>query len=507
MNPDTERSGAPPNGRTGTLRAILDGATLYKLLLGTCDVLAVTTAFYLSYILRNALFSWRGGVYVATGKHLLLLLGLNVFILTFFRLRYLYRSHAFSASIEHLEQLTRAWIVFVATFISVSFFFRVQLFIEHRITVMIFAAMGWGFLYFGRFMVVPWLARRFAAGQGIASRAVVVGGKEDAINVARFLQETSGRSAILLGYVSPEPTPAPAPGGDMPPLLGGLADLPDLLRAHRVREVFISLPDGDWNQLTSLLEVLWPFNLRLRVSLAHFGALQEKASYLPDMHHGYVYLNDSVLRSLEQRLKRLMDVTGALAGLVLLSPLMLCLAAAIKLESRGPVFFRQKRGGSGGRTFDIFKFRSMRQNTEEHHREAVRRLMAGDEGFFREQSNREDPFKLTDARQVTRVGSFLRWTSLDELPQLINVLRGEMSLVGPRPEPLYQTELYKPWHHYRQHLRPGITGFWQVFGRSAVSHDDMVLMDIFYILNWSLALDLRILLRTVLVILTGKGAM
>lgn len=501
-----ESSAAAPAGRPGFFRGIIDGATLYKIMLSAWDVLAVTTAFYLSYMLRNAFFSWRGGVYVATGIHLLFLIGLNVFIVTFFRLRYLYRSHAFSASIEHLEQLTRAWLIFVATFISVSFLFRVQLFIEHRITVMIFAVTGWALLYLGRFVIVPRLSRKMASGEGIASRAVVVGGPQDARKVARFLKETSGRSAVLLGYVAVDRRGEPDRGDAMPELLGSIGELPEILRKHHVREVFIRLPEGDWNRLAELFNVLWPFNLRLRISLAHFGILQEKVSYLPDIHHGYVYLNDSVLRTVEQLLKRLMDVVGAAIGLLLLSPLFLLLAAAIKLESRGPVFFRQRRTGQSGRPFNIFKFRSMRENTEEHHRESIRRLMAGDEEFFIDQTTREDAFKLTDARQVTAVGAFLRRSSLDELPQLINVLRGEMSLVGPRPEPVYQTDLYKPWHHYRHHLRPGITGFWQVFGRSSVSHDDMVLMDIFYILNWSLALDLHILLRTILVMLTGKGA-
>lgn len=505
MPTDAGNPGAVP--ATGQqLRADLDGATIYKLLLSIFDVLAVTTAFYVSYIVRNAFFSWRGGVYVATGKHLLFLLGLTAFIVTFFRLRYLYRSHAFRPSIEHLEQLTRAWVIFVATFISVSFLFRVQLFIEHRITVMIFAVTGWILLYFGRFMVVPWLSRKLASGQGIASRTIVVGRPDDARHVGRFLKETSGRSAVLLGHVTADGQQETERKDGAPALLGDVSDLPDILREHRVREVFIAQSNMDWNRLTALLETLWPFHLRLRISMAHFGALQEKASYLPDIHHGYVYLNDSVLRAFEQRLKRLMDVVGAALGLVVLSPLFLCVAAAIKLESRGPVFFRQRRAGGLGRPFDIFKFRSMRENTEEHHKEAIRRLMAGDKEFFLGQSDREEAFKVTDAGQVTRVGAFLRWTSLDELPQLINVLRGEMSLVGPRPEPVYQTELYKPWHNYRHHLRPGITGFWQVFGRSSVSHDDMVLMDIFYILNWSLALDLHILLRTVLVMLTGKGA-
>jgi lipopolysaccharide/colanic/teichoic acid biosynthesis glycosyltransferase len=148
----------------------------------------------------------------------------------------------------------------------------------------------------------------------------------------------------------------------------------------------------------------------------------------------------------------------------------------------------------------------MRQNTEVHHQEAVRRLVNKDAAFFEQTTGQQVFYKVTDAAQVTRVGRWLRRTSLDELPQLINVLRGEMSLVGPRPLPCYEVELFQPWQHLRHEVPPGMTGFWQVYGRSVVAHEDMVLMDAYYVMNWSLAMDSAILFRTGLVLLAGKGA-
>ena len=171
------------------------------------------------------------------------------------------------------------------------------------------------------------------------------------------------------------------------------------------------------------------------------------------------------------------------------------------------MFFRQRRTGRDGRSFEVIKFRSMRRNTENHHRKAVAEFMRRDASLADPQDRQGGLLKTTDTAQVTRIGAFLRRTSMDELPQLLNVLKGDMSLVGPRPEPEYQVALYKPWQHLRHRVRPGITGYWQVMGRSAVSHDDMVLMDVFYINNWSLSLDLRILMRTFFVVLTGKGAL
>ena len=229
---------------------------------------------------------------------------------------------------------------------------------------------------------------------------------------------------------------------------------------------------------------------------------------LPDVEHGMVYLNDSAFLGLDRIMKRTLDIVGACLGLALLSPLFAVLAVCIKLQSPGSVFFRQRRTGLNGHSFDVIKFRSMRRNTEDHHRKAVAEFMRGGAPDSAEPQNSPAALhKRTDTAQVTRIGAFLRRTSMDELPQLINVLNGEMSLVGPRPEPDYQVALYKPWQHLRHRVRPGITGYWQVMGRSAVSHDDMVLMDVFYINNWSLSLDLRILMRTFFVVLTGKGAL
>jgi exopolysaccharide biosynthesis polyprenyl glycosylphosphotransferase len=261
------------------------------------------------------------------------------------------------------------------------------------------------------------------------------------------------------------------------------------------------------NRLVEAIEALVPLGVRLRLAVDQFGALRDKVSFLPEADHGYIFINQSPFQRLESLLKRAFDLTVAAIALAVLSPLFLVVGLLIRLESPGPVFFRQKRAGLHGRTFEVLKFRSMSQNTESHHQEAVQRFVNRDHAFLEQQGEAPGVLKLTDTSKVTRIGKWLRRTSLDELPQLINVLRGEMSLVGPRPLPLYEVDLFQPWQHFRHNVRPGITGYWQVFGRSAVSHVDTILMDIFYIMNWSVALDIRILARTVFVLLTGKGAL
>ncbi len=203
------------------------------------------------------------------------------------------------------------------------------------------------------------------------------------------------------------------------------------------------------------------------------------------------------------RLKRAMDVVLSAAALLILSPVLLVLAILIKLHSPGPVIFRQARVGKDGRPFTFLKFRSMRHNADVSiHRDHVAALIAGHD---RAPASGKSA-KLERDPRITGLGRVLRKTSVDELPQLINVLRGDMSLVGPRPPIPYEVELYQEWHKQRLKVLPGITGWWQVKGRNLVSFDDAVAMDLHYIEHRSLGLDLKILLMTPFAVFKGKGA-
>jgi lipopolysaccharide/colanic/teichoic acid biosynthesis glycosyltransferase len=210
--------------------------------------------------------------------------------------------------------------------------------------------------------------------------------------------------------------------------------------------------------------------------------------------------------------KRMVDIMGSLSLLLLLSPVLAMIAAAIKLTSRGPVLFRQKRIGEHGTPFTLLKFRTMHDNNDaSEHKEYVRQLIAGQAVKHPISGNGDGIsggiFKLTNDCRITPVGSFLRRSSLDELPQLVNVLHGEMSLVGPRPPLPYEVEAYATWHRRRLlEAKPGITGLWQVYGRGRVEFDDMVRMDLRYARHCSPWLDLKILLHTPRAVIGGEGA-
>ena len=207
-------------------------------------------------------------------------------------------------------------------------------------------------------------------------------------------------------------------------------------------------------------------------------------------------------------MKRGMDVLGSAMALILLSPCFLVIAAAIRASSPGPIFFRQQRLGQYGVPFTFLKFRSMHVHSDSQpHREFVKRYIGGSVNSSMMESKAHLPYKITDDPRVTRIGRVLRRTSLDELPQFLNVLRGEMSLVGPRPPIPYEIEAYDIWHRRRlMEVRPGITGLWQVKGRSKVCFDDMVRLDLEYARMWSVRLDLKILLQTPRAVLFGGGA-
>ena len=205
--------------------------------------------------------------------------------------------------------------------------------------------------------------------------------------------------------------------------------------------------------------------------------------------------------------KRVMDIVGSAVALLVFSPLFLAIAAAVKLSSRGPVFFRQQRVGRHGEAFTFLKFRSMRAgNDASAHKEYVTQLIAGRAERKPAKAGAAGVFKMTSDPRITKVGAFIRRTSLDELPQFINVLRGEMSLVGPRPPIGYEVEAYDIWHRRRVlEAKPGITGLWQVNGRSRVEFDDMVRLDLQYAREWSPWMDVKILLRTPAAMF-GEGA-
>ena len=234
----------------------------------------------------------------------------------------------------------------------------------------------------------------------------------------------------------------------------------------------------------------------------HIGGPPMDKKLYPDLH------KEVKTKRTSRLIKRAIDIVGSLAALLILSPVFAVIAAAIKLNSKGPVLFRQGRVGQHGTVFQFLKFRSMRvDNDPRVHREFVDEFIRGSANAPPSEGKEARVYKITADPRVTRIGAILRKTSLDELPQFWNVLRGEMSLVGPRPPIPYELESYRAWHKRRIfEVKPGITGLWQVHGRSRTTFDEMVRLDLRYARTWSILLDLKILIMTPRAIFSGEGA-
>jgi lipopolysaccharide/colanic/teichoic acid biosynthesis glycosyltransferase len=275
--------------------------------------------------------------------------------------------------------------------------------------------------------------------------------------------------------------------------------LPDT-NENGAKEICGKLINGDKNPQFSTTVSSYPDNI--------FESLAKTGSIRPDAFP--FGLENSIGSSwFKLLLKRGVDILGSIIGIVIFMPVMLITALAIKVTSPGPVIFKQIRLGKQGTPFTFYKFRSMHVNTDDQiHRNYIRDFIKGHHEKVNQGDAEEPLFKIKFDPRITRIGRFIRKTSIDELPQFFNVLKGDMSLVGPRPPLPYEAEKYEPWHLRRiLEMKPGITGLWQVEGRSKTGWDDTVRLDIRYIQNWSLLIDLKILLKTVKVVLKCRGAM
>ena len=289
------------------------------------------------------------------------------------------------------------------------------------------------------------------------------------------------------------------------PVLGTLDELPGLVSQLHIQDAVVALPLHAYERMVSICRTLQGLGVRVHVipdlfALSFPNATLDGFGGIP-----VIDLGQPGIYGWRRATKRVFDVLAVSLGLVIISPLLFVVALLVKLESPGPILYRQPRIGENGRLFTMLKFRSMRADTDFGlHKAHVTRLIT--ENLSLDQRENQGTLKIQNDPRVTRVGKIIRKTSIDELPQLFNVLRGEMSLVGPRPPIPYEVELYKDWHKRRFEAIPGMTGLWQVKGRNRVSFDEMVRMDIEYIEHQSLWLDLQILIKTPLAVVTGKGA-
>lgn len=460
----------------------------------TVTVLAFYVAYYIRFVVLHNVSLTTVFINQPFSNFQTLVLLATVTLMAAYSLKGLYRLRTAGTWFRQFWIITSATTISFAIFSAYEYVFqRTDIFVRDSRAVVTFS---WVtviiFLSLSRLLISSLLILLYRRGVNL-TQVLVVGSSKLGKLMMQQVAATPSLGYHIVGFV--QDVDAPAEDFGRFPCLGEIDDLDTVIRGNHIEQVIIAIPSHQHDRILQTVSVceragadfrLVPDLYELSLSRIDVDALEG----IP-----LIGLRRSLTNSFQYKIKRAIDVTGALAVLIAGLPLWLLIALAIKLDSPGPVLYSQTRLGYRGQPFGFLKFRSMRVNADHMLNQVLTNAKGEDKGKV----------KAKDDPRRTRVGKFIRRTSLDEIPQLINVLRGDMSLIGPRPMPS-RLENYEDWERARFEMLPGMTGLWQVRGRSDLDYDEMVLMDIYYIENWSLNLDLQIALRTIPAVIGSRGA-
>lgn len=456
------------------------------------DAVCINIAFVLAYYFRfNVLLFITPSTIPVFEKYFRVLVFVTFLWLAVFKLVGLYEGKKFTALIDEIAMLF--WGVTVSTLILLGLLFLYREFWFSRLVIV--NAWWISFIFLGTARVLGWGLSRVLHFRGVGIRnTLILGVGEMGQTLARKMILDGGLGYRAVGFLDDDPVKAGKHYHGIP-VLGPLSKVKEVLQGQKIEEVLIASSKIPADRVLDIITDCERFGVEFKLVP---GILELIASRVDaDEIAGVPLLTVSEIRlkGANAVIKRAVDIVSSSLGLAALSPVFLAFGLLVKLTSAGPVFFRQERIGLDEKPFYMFKFRSMIQNADALFPQLE--PLSEVEGHL---------FKIKDDPRITPIGKFMRRWSIDELPQLLNVLIGDMSLIGPRPPLPREVVKYNSWHKKRLRVRPGITGPWQVAGRSLLPFEDMVRLDIYYIENWSLWLDFKILLRTVPVVLLGRGA-
>jgi undecaprenyl-phosphate galactose phosphotransferase len=474
----------------------------YKYVLFAVDWFTVNLAFFLAMaLLQGGTLSREQAIGILTGREFLLFVAYSPVVLYILMSNQLYRLHLHILVVEQAVKLLKCS-VYSSVGLAIAMFVVGDYWVpaEGRLIVLYFLVLVAVLLVTERVVVMRFLFTQLVKYRLSRRRVLVIGACGQGSRAAAAFNAGDATGLSLVGFLDD----ACAAGSEVVPggkVLGAVDDVERVVEEHGVDEILVCIEDVEEERYLDLLDRCASTRARVMVGSEQFGVItkhvyNENYGSMPvfGVFNSSPYMGQPVL-------KRVGDMMLSLAALIVLSPLLALLAIAVKMDSPGPVLFRQTRIGKNGKPFTFLKFRSMVVGSD-NDRDRVKKLKA----FIKEEKvEGKEGTKIVDEKKVTRVGRFIRRTSLDELPQLINVIRGEMSLVGPRPCLPYEWENYDEWHKRRLSVTPGCTGVWQVFGRSKVGFRDTVIIDLFYAQNMSFRLDLWLVLKTIPVMLFGDG--
>jgi exopolysaccharide biosynthesis polyprenyl glycosylphosphotransferase len=466
----------------------------YKKILCLVDLLVIVISAELAITLSS---SSVPGFQLLRSEFIFLCFTSLIYIYIFHR-NQLYKLNIIATKRQQIVLLTKANFYGVPLFLMVGFFANIVLDKNIYRLLLFYFPIFFCFSVFFRLVLIRKLYRRLIKKGYLKKHVLIVGAGEAGMMLAAQIENSSELGFSVAGFADDD-------SGKQnirilnKPVLGTISDINDsLLAENKIKRIFIAINFITYERLMSIIKSLRKFNVPISLVTKHFNIIDEKLNVSWFDNLSYANFNYfSSAQAAYPAFKRFFDLAVSSVLLVVFFPLFLAIAAAIKFTSQGPFFYKPTMVGKGGKRFTMYKFRSMYHDADHApHKELLKEIIANGE---------KKAGKLKNDRRITGIGSFLRKYSLDELPQLFNVFKGEMSLVGPRPCIAYELEAYKKWHKLRLSVRPGITGLWQVHGRSNVSFNDMVIMDIYYIRNRSFWLDYSILLKTFRVVFSGFG--
>ena len=473
----------------------------YKYFFGIADFTILLFSFLVSiFILRNDNSVNFFEFYSAIPWILLLIITIALIILLIFQYNGLYRLDIILNRSTHFTHILKAIYYSSLQIVLLSFILDSSMVLDSRLLFIFFFLVSIGLLFLIRVELLKWVFVELSQTSFKRNVVIVGNGKSGKLLATKLLYENP-LGLNILGFVDEERRL-----GDFvvagKKVLGNLDDLTEIVQNRIVDELIIAIDNESYERFFDIVDHCKVLNVPIRMTSNLLDVVSqrlqiEKYSDIPVIDVAPQY-NDSFTLGL----KRLSDVLIASFGIIILSPVFTIIALLVKFSSPGPIFFKQKRIGKDGVEFDFYKFRSMKQikgEDEDRKKKMIEFMKNGAD------KNASDT-KVVNESRVTRIGKIIRRTSLDELPQLFNVIKGDMSLVGPRPCLPYEFENYPEWQKRRVSVIPGCTGVWQVWGRSLVTYQESVVLDLYYINNMSPWLDIQLIFQTVPVMLFSRGA-
>ncbi len=474
---------------------------LYKYIFGITDVFVLFSSFLTAmYLLRRDPAMGIIEFTNAAQDLILIFFLVSIIFVTIFNFNGLYRLNIILTRALHLTHIMKALYYGALTIVFVSIMIESSSVIDSRLLIFLFSLIALPSLYIARTELMRRLYLLFST-TGFRRNIIILGdGKSGKLLAAKLMFENPIGLEVV-GFVDDDKEIGEAIVSDAK-VIGRFNEIEDLIKKYHVDEIIVAVESENYDKFLDVIDLCKKLDVNTRITSELFDVVAEKVSTEKYSNIPVIDVSTHYNNGITLAIKRFFDIVISIFTLIILSPVILFIIIAIKVSSPGKNLFKQIRIGKNGKEFQFYKFRSMRESTEgDKEEERVKKMIE-----FMLDDDAESGTKIINNSRITWIGKIIRKTSLDELPQLLNVLKGDMSIVGPRPCLPYEYENYDDWQKRRVNVIPGCTGVWQVWGRSSVSFKESVVLDLYYINNMSPWFDLQIMLQTVPAILTARGA-